>query len=95
MNKISLLDATEFDHFLVEIRHIADFNKKHFFSDAFQQQVIEELKTNLTHAIQHTKKPRGIFRRVVRKKLLKADPSLITKYYYDWYCKMIRLVRSQ
>ena len=95
MNKINLLDAEEFDQFLIEIRHIADFNKKHFFSDAFQQQVIEELKTNLTHAIQHIKKPRGIYRRAVRKKILKADPSLITKQYYDWYCKMTRLLRSQ
>jgi uncharacterized coiled-coil protein SlyX len=95
MNKINLLNAKEFDHFLVEIRHIAEFNKKHFFSDAFQQQVIEELKTNLTHTIQHIKKPRGIFLRAVRKKILKADPSLITKYYYDYYCKMIRLLRSQ
>lgn len=95
MNKINLLNAKEFDHFLVEIRHIAEFNKKHFFSDAFQQQVIEELKTNLTHTIQHIKKPRGIFLRAVRKKILKADPNLITKYYYDYYCKMIRLLRSQ
>lgn len=96
MNKINLLNAKEFDHFLVEIRHIAEFNKKHFFSNAFQQQVIEELKTNLTHAIQHIKKPRGIFRRALKKKILKADPSFFdTKYYYDYYCKMIRLLRSQ
>ena len=96
MNKINLLDATEFDQFLIEIRHIADFNKKHFFSDAFQQQVIEELNTNLTHAIQHIKKPRGIFQRAVKKKILKADPSFFaTKYYYDYYCKVIRLLRSQ
>jgi hypothetical protein len=77
MNKINLLDAEEFDQFLIEIRHIADFNKKHFFSDAFQQQVIEELKTNLTHTIQHIEKPRGIFRTAVRKKILKVDPSAI------------------
>jgi len=95
MNKINLLGAEEFDQFLVEIRLIADFNKKHFFSDAFQQQVIEELKTNLTHTIQHIKKPRGMFLRTVRKKILKADPSLITKYDDDWYSKMIRLLRSQ
>ena len=95
MNKINLLDAPEFDRFLVEIRHIADFNKKHFFSDAFQQQIIEELKTKLTHAIQLVKKPRGIFPRAVRKKILKADPSLITKYDDDWYSKMIRSLRSQ
>ena len=95
MNKINLLDTKEFDHFLVEIRHIADFNKKHFFSDAFQQQVIKEVKTNLTHVIQHIKKPRGKFVRAIRKKIFKADPGLITKYYYDWCCKMIRLLRSQ
>jgi hypothetical protein len=77
MNKINLLDAEEFDQFLIEIRHIADFNKKHFFSDAFQQQVIEELKTNLTHTIQHIEKPSGIFRTAVRKKILKVDPSAI------------------
>jgi hypothetical protein len=77
MNKINLLDAEEFDQLLIEIRHIADFNKKHFFSDAFQQQVIEELKTNLTHTIQHIEKPRGIFRTAVRKKILKVDPSAI------------------
>ena len=96
MNKINLLDAEEFDQFLIEIRHIADFNKKHFFSNAFQQQVIEELNTNLTHAIQHIKKPRGIFQRAVKKKILKADPSFFaTKYYYDYYCEVIRLLRSQ
>ena len=101
MNKINLLDAEEFDQFLIEIRHIADFNKKHFFSDAFQQQVIEELKTNLTHTIQHIKKPRGIFRKTVRKKILEAsnasngDPSFDTKYYYDYYSKIIPLLRSQ
>lgn len=96
MNKINLLGVQEFDQFLIEIRHIADFNKKHFFSDAFQQQVIEELKTNLTHAIQHIKKPRGIFPRALKKKILKADPSFFdTKYYYDYYCEVIRLLRSQ
>jgi uncharacterized coiled-coil protein SlyX len=95
MNKINLLDTEEFDQFLIEIRHIADFNKKHFFSDAFQQQVIEELKTNLTHTIQHIKKPRGIFPRALKKKILKADPSFFdTKYYYDYYCEVIRLLRS-
>jgi len=95
MNKINLLDATEFDQFLIEIRHIADFNKKHFFSDAFQQQVIEELKTNLTHAIQHIKKPRGIFARTKRKKILKAVPNFNTKNYYEYHSTLIRWLRSQ
>ena len=70
------------------------FNKKHFFSDAFQQQVIEELKTNLTHAIQLSKKPRGIFRRATRKKILKAEPSL-RKESYDLNRKLIQWLRSQ
>ena len=94
MNKINLLGAQEFDRFLLEIRHIAEFNKKHFFSDAFQQQVIEELKTNLTHAIHHIKKPRGIFRRAIRKKMLKAEPNL-RKEYYDRNRKLIQWLRSQ
>ena len=95
MNKINSLDAKEFDCFLLEIRRIAEFNKKHFFSDAFQQQVIGELKTNLTHAIQHIKKPRGIFARTTRKKILKADPSIGTKNYYEYHSKIIRWLRSQ
>ena len=95
MNKINSLGVQEFNCFLLEIRRIAEFNKKHFFSDAFQQQVIGELKTNLTHAIQHIKKPRGIFARATRKKILKADPRTGTKNYYEYHCKIIRWLRSQ
>jgi hypothetical protein len=95
MNKINSLGAEEFDHFLLEIRRIAEFNKKHFFSNAFQHQVIEELKTNLALAIQHIKKPRGIFARAIRKKILKADPSIGTKKYYEYHSKLIRWLRSQ
>ena len=95
MNKINSLDDQEFDQFLVEIRRIAEFNKNHFFSNTFQQQVIEELKTNLTHAIQHIKKPRGVFARAMIKKILKVVPSFNTKYYYDYHCKIIQRLRSQ
>ena len=94
MNKINSLGSQEFDRFLVEIRRIAEFNKKHFFSDAFQQQVSRELKTNLTHAIQLIKKPRGMFHRALRKKILKAEPGLREKYY-DLNCKIFRWLRSQ
>ena len=95
MNKVNSLSSREFDQFLVEIRRIAEFNKKHFFSNTFQQHVIEELKTNLTHAIQHIKKPRGKFARAIRKKILKADPSMGTKIYYEHNCNLIRWLRSQ
>ena len=95
MNKINSLSAEEFDRLLLEIRRIAEFNKKHFFSNAFQHQVIEELKTNLALAIQHIKKPRGIFARAIRKKILKADPSIGTKKYYEYHSKLIRWLRSQ
>jgi hypothetical protein len=93
MNKINLLTAQEFDQFLVEIRRIADFNKKHFFSNTFQQQVVKELKTNLTHGIQHIKKPRGIYRRELRKKILKT-PGHVDNYY-ELQCQIIRWLRSQ
>jgi hypothetical protein len=94
MNKINSLGAQEFDQFLVEIRRIADFNKQHFFSNTFQQQIIEELKTNLTHAIQLVKKPRGLFRKATRKKILKADPGYREKHY-ELSCKLSRWLRSQ
>jgi hypothetical protein len=94
MSKINSLGAQEFDCCLLEIRRIAEFNKKHFFSNTFQQQVIEELKTNLAHAIQHIKKPRGIFARETRK-ILKADPNIGTKKYYEHHSKLIRWLRSQ
>ena len=95
MNKVNSLSSREFDQFLVEIRRIAEFNKKHFFSNTFQQHVIEELKTNLTHAIHHIKKPRGKFARAIRKKILKADPSMGTKIYYEFQCNLVRWLRSQ
>ena len=94
MNKINSLGADEFDHVLVEIRRIAEFNKNHFFSNTFQQQVVEELTTNLKQAIQLIKKPRGMFRRAIRKKILKAEPGL-RKKYYDLNCKLFQWMRSQ
>jgi hypothetical protein len=57
--------------------------------------VIGELKTNLTHAIQHIEKPRGILARATRKKILKADPRIDTKNYYEHHSKLIRWLRSQ
>lgn len=94
MNKINLLGAQEFDQFLLAIRRIADFNKKHFFSDTFQQQVIKELKTNLTDAFRLVKKPRGTFRRATRKKILNEDPNF-GKKHYNFHCKLIRWLRAQ
>jgi hypothetical protein len=94
LNKINSLGAPEFDQFLLEIRRIADFNKKHFFSDAFQQQVIEELKTNFIDAFRLVKKPRGIFRRAIRKKILKQDPGS-SKKLYNLHRRLIQWLRSQ
>jgi hypothetical protein len=94
MNKINSLGAPEFDQFLLEIRRIADFNKKHFFSDIFQQQVIEELKTNFIDAFRLAKKPRGTFRRAIRKKILKQDPGS-SKKLYNLHRRLIQWLRSQ
>lgn len=94
MNKINSLDSQEFDQFLSEVRRIAEFNKKHFFSDAFQQQVIEELKINLTQAFQLIEKPRGKFLRTMRKKILRENPKFGEKYY-DVYCRVFGWLRSQ
>ena len=93
MNKVNSLDATEFDQCLLEIRRIADFNKKHFFSDTFQQQVIEELKTNVIDAVRLVEKPRGKFRRAVRKKISKQNPEFIKKHY-NFHRRLVQWLRS-
>ena len=93
MNKVNALDATEFDQCLLEIRRIADFNKKHFFSDTFQQQVIEELKTNVMDAVRLVEKPRGKFRRAVRKKISKQNPEFIKKHY-NFHRRLVQWLRS-
>jgi hypothetical protein len=43
----------------IEINRIAEYNKQHFFSQVFIQQVTNELQTNLNHAVDFCQENRG------------------------------------
>jgi len=59
MNKIQNLQGDELYIFSQNIKKIAEFNKKHFFSDEFFDLVKDELKTNLISAYNLVKKTQG------------------------------------
>lgn len=59
MKKIHKLQGLEREKFMSEIKRIAEFNRKHFFSDEFFNQVADELKNNLSLAMQQVVKSRG------------------------------------
>jgi len=59
MTQIQNLQGQEREDFFQEMKSIAEFNKKHFFSDAFFNQVKNELKNNLNLAAQQVTKSRG------------------------------------
>jgi hypothetical protein len=59
MKHIQNLQGQELEKFLQGIQQIAEFNKKHFFSQEFVDLVTCELKNNLQTAYQQVKKSRG------------------------------------
>ena len=59
MTQIQNLQGQEREDFFQQIKSIAEFNKRHFFSDAFFDQVKNELKDNLDLAMQQVAKSRG------------------------------------
>ena len=59
MTQIQKLQGQELETFSQNIKQIAEFNKKHFFSDKFFNQVTSELKRNLIRARQQVNRTRG------------------------------------
>jgi hypothetical protein len=59
MIQIQNLQGQELRNFSKKIKQIAEFNKVHFFSDKFFNQVKDELKNNLIQATQKVKKSQG------------------------------------
>ena len=51
MNRISSLDTSIKQNLWVELYKIAEFNKQRFFSDQFQQDVVDELLSNINIAL--------------------------------------------
>ena len=59
MKQIENLQGQAREDCFRQIKSIAEFNKKHFFSDDFFEQVKNELKDNLNLAMQQVTKSRG------------------------------------
>ena len=59
MKQVQQLQGQEQQDFLQDVKQIAEFNKKHFFSNEFFNQVQDELKTNLAHACEQATHTRG------------------------------------
>ena len=94
MKKINDLSPANFDQFLIETKRIAEFNKTHFFSDAFEQQITTELKDNLINAVGALKKPRGRLWRS-SKKILKNEIAGYRKIRHDIDRDVVRWLRAQ
>lgn len=59
MTQIENLPAIEKTHLLAQLKKIAMYNKQHFFSDKFFNQLQSELIENLNNAVSQIKKTRG------------------------------------
>ena len=59
MKKIQMLQGQELEDFSQAVKSIAEFNKKHFFSDDFFNVLQIELKNNLDQACELVKRTRG------------------------------------
>jgi hypothetical protein len=59
MTRIKELDLAQKTQFLTELRKIAEYNKQHFFSKEFAQQLQHELTDNLNRAIDRVKFTQG------------------------------------
>jgi hypothetical protein len=59
MKQVQDLQGQELEDFSQEVKRIADFNKKHFFSNEFFNQIRDELKNNLDLACDQVKHTRG------------------------------------
>jgi hypothetical protein len=59
MQQVQNIQGQDREDFFQEIKSIAEFNKKHFFSNKFSDQVKNELKNNLNLAMQQVVKTKG------------------------------------
>jgi hypothetical protein len=59
MNQIQNLQGKELEDFLKATKEVADYNKEHFFSTDFFNQVENELKSNLNFALGQVKQQTG------------------------------------
>jgi hypothetical protein len=69
-----LIEINDYEY--SQIKRIAEFNRKHFFSDDFQQQITNELKFNLNTTFKKVKRPRGKTWRLWRQYLRRYNSKL-------------------
>jgi len=79
MKQIQQLPGQEFEDFLQAVKIIADYNKKHFFSDQFFDTLKSELKNNLDQAWKSVAQSRGkhyleLMRSIRRQNLMHQVP---------------------
>ena len=60
MRKFSMLPESDKNHVVHQLKQIADYNKKWFFSKDFSDLIVQELKTNIGTALEKVKKSRAI-----------------------------------
>ena len=98
MRNIASWSATEWSSNKNRLQQIVDHNQTHFFSDAFSDKIIMELRTNMMNAFaQLQPKPRWIARwqrRLQHEEILsfmdhEKDPLLPNRLGYDRVCKFI------
>jgi hypothetical protein len=75
MKKISQLSGAELQSWYYAVREIAIYNRKHFFSDAFWNQITAELSTNLNAAVDQVHNTRGKKWLSNRKELRQLQPA--------------------
>jgi hypothetical protein len=93
MKKIQNLQGSELEKFSQNVKDIADFNKKHFFSNEFVAVVRHELQDNLNQACQMIKKTRGkYYLRIL--KLLKIQKINFPPMWRKTHTLLVRQLRQ-
>jgi len=77
MKEISAWSPEQYCHNVAELKKIADYNKQHFFSGQFFQQVITELKQNLSCAFAEFESTKSTQNWVKRWNKKLQDPDII------------------
>ena len=99
MERIQSMPVSDRKYLLFQLQTITQFNKRHFFSDDFFNQIRDELVENFGNAINNVKSTRGkyyLIRKIISKKLgLKnSNDSDSTKLKKLMIAKVLRQLRN-
>jgi hypothetical protein len=95
MQQIQKLTPAEW----IEVDKITKHNKQHFFGEKFMQQVVDELQTNLDHAVDFCLENRGntywAWRKFIRRRRLKDQYAFFKSEVSKNTVRELRLHRSR